>query len=156
MKQDSGYYCQRIMSKSFQEKVDAIKKTFDVLSSPEEKYHALIKLGSRLPPFPAQFKTPRNLVQGCQSNLYLHSYIEGDRLFFLVASDALISAGLAALLVAVYNGETPEEILKNPPDFLTTLGIHASLSPNRSNGLSHIHLRMKQEAVKFLLPAAIS
>lgn len=156
MKQDSGYYCQRIMNKSFPEKVDGIKKSFGTLLSPEEKYHALIEMGSRLPPFPAHFKTPQNLVQGCQSSLYLHSYFDDDRLIFLVASDSFISAGLAALLVAVYSGETPETILKNPPDFLSTLGIHASLSPNRSNGLSHIHLRMKQEAVKSLLLVKIS
>ncbi len=151
MKQESGYYCQTIMNKTFQEKVDAIKKSFDISLSSEEKYHILIEMGSRLPPFPPHFKTPQNLVPGCQSNLYLHSYLDEGRLFFLAASDALISAGLAALLIAAYSGETPEAILTNPPDFLTSLGLHASLSQNRSNGLNHIHLRIKQEAVKSLL-----
>lgn len=98
-----------------------------------------------------EYKTPENIVKGCQSTVYLHSYREGDKIFFETEADALISAGLAALLVMVYSGETAETILKCPPTFLDELGITASLTPSRANGLHSMHLRMKQDALKWLL-----
>lgn len=139
------------MSETFQKKSDAIKKIFTQLASDEERYKALIELGRRLPPLAPEFKIPQNLVSGCQSNLYLSSRLIDGLMVFEAASDALISSGLAALLLSVYSGESPETILKEPPQFLADLGIHASLSPNRSNGLSHIHLRMKKDALKYLV-----
>jgi cysteine desulfuration protein SufE len=139
------------MSETFQKKSEEVKNFFASCSSPEARYDALIAMGRKLPLFHPALKTPENLVVGCQSNLYLASRLIDDLLYFEAASDALISAGLAALLIAVYSGETPETILKQPPLFLADLGIHASLSPNRSNGLAHIHLRMKQEALKLLI-----
>ena len=87
---------------------------------------------------------------GCQSTTYLVSHLNDDKMSFYVWSEALISAGLAALLASVYNGESPEAVLKCPPDFLTDLGISASLTPNRANGLYNLHLRMKQDALRFL------
>ena len=94
---------------------------------------------------------PENVVPGCQSVMYLRSYMEGGAVFFEAESEALISSGLAALLVCVYSGELPEAILKCPPDYLEELGIRTSLTPNRTNGLYHIHLRMRQDALKFLV-----
>ena len=151
MKADSGYYCQRIMDTSFEKKCETVKKFFLSLASPEEKYRALIEMGSKLPPFPPHLKTEERRVQGCQSLLYLHSVAEQDKILFFATSDAMISAGLAALLISVYSGEPAKVILTSPPTFLTELGIQASLSMNRSNGLANIHLRMKQEALKYLL-----
>ena len=120
-------------------------------SRPEEKYQKIISLGSELPPFPNESKLKENLVFGCQSTMYLHTqYIDG-KLFFKADSEALISKGLASLLIKIYNGESPETILKNPPIVLEKIGIFASLSPNRSNGLNSLYLKMKQEAVKYLL-----
>ena len=70
---------------------------------------------------------------------------------FEAEADALISAGLAALLIRAYNGETPEVVLKCPPSFIEELGINASLTPSRSNGLYSLHLQMKQEALRLLM-----
>lgn len=139
------------MSETFQKKSDAIKKVFTKLASEEDRYKALIELGRRLPPLAPELKIPENLVSGCQSNLYLSSRLIDGLMVFEAASDALISSGLAALLLSVYSGESPETILKEPPQFLSDLGIHASLSPNRSNGLAHIHLRMKKDTLKYLV-----
>ncbi len=138
------------MSETFQQKCAEIKKIFIPLSL-EERYHQLIEMGRGLPPFPEHLKIPDKIVSGCQSTLYLHASLIDDKLFFEAWADALISAGLAALLIAAYSGETAETILKSPPDFLGELDIFTSLSPNRSNGLAQIHLRMKQEALKSLL-----
>lgn len=138
------------MDKTFDEKCAEIKKIFAPLNS-EQRYDQLIALGRSLPPFPPHLKTPDRIVSGCQSTLYLHSTFIDGKLFFEATADALISAGLAALLISTYSGETPETILKRPPTFIAELGLAASLSPNRSNGLAHIHLRMKQEALKTLI-----
>jgi len=138
------------MSESFQNKVLKIKNVFTSLSS-EERYRSLIEMGRKLSPYPTEWKTQDRIVRGCQSTLYLHAALENGTMTFTATADALISAGLAALLISVYSGETPETILKCPPDFLHELGIISSLSPNRSSGLAHIHLRMKQEAMRTLI-----
>lgn len=124
---------------------------FSKCSSQEQKYEVIIELGRQAKGLEPQYKIPENLVKGCQSTMYLRSWIEGENLYFQGESDALISAGLAQLLLAVYSGEPPEVILKCPPDYLETIGISASLTPNRANGLYSIHLRMKQEALKKLM-----
>src|SRR5580704_12491845 len=118
------------MSNAFQEKERIIKKKFALLPSLEMRYNALIDLGKKLPPFPPSLKTPDNIVKGCQSTLYLYGSLENGKLFFQASSDALISAGLAALLLEVYNGEAPETLLSCPPDFLLELGVIAHLSPS--------------------------
>ena len=132
----------------FEERVEALKKKISALETMEKKYNVLIEMGRGLPPLEEQHKTKENLVRGCQSALHLYSFIENGNIFFEASSDALISAGLAALLISIYSGLSPETILKNPPHFLHELGIYVSLSPHRSNGLSQLHLRMKQDALK--------
>ncbi len=138
------------MAETFQKKCGEIKNKFASLSA-DERYSLLMKMGKELPPLPDTEKNLEHLVKGCQSLLYLSVRRENGRIYFNASADALISAGLAALLIAVYSGETAETILKEPPHFLNELGIFASLSPSRSNGLSQIHLRMKQEALKALV-----
>ena len=126
------------------------KKIFDSCTTPEEKYQKIIELGKRLAPYPSINKTPEYLVKGCQSTMYLYSYLKEAKMHFKIYSEALISAGLAALLLSVYQEESPEVILKCPPLFLEEIGLHAALSPSRSNGLLSLFLRMKQEALKCL------
>ncbi|MFV0339450.1 MAG: SufE family protein [Parachlamydiaceae bacterium] len=142
------------MAQNLDEKIDAIKGLFSSCKSNEDKYKKIIELGRALPPIPEKFKTDENLVKGCQSRMYLHSVYENGVLSFEAESDALISAGLAALLVQVYSGETPETILKSPPLYLEELAISQSLTPSRSNGLYSLHLRIKQEALKALFQKA--
>ena len=132
----------------FEKKCQAIQETFASLDA-EARYKVLIELGRGLPPFPNEFKTPERQVLGCQSILYLYTAFENGKCFFQADADALISKGLAALLIAAYSGETPETILTCPPHFIGKIGIGASLSPNRSNGLVQIHLKMKQDSLKF-------
>lgn len=128
-----------------------IKQLFASCTSPTEKYSKIIELGRTQPPLEERFKTDENIVQGCQGTMYLHTSVEGDRVYFQTSADALISAGLAMILVDVYSGETAETILKCPPAYLEELGLGAALSPGRANGLYSIHLRMKQEALKVML-----
>lgn len=141
------------MYKSCLEKQNQVKDIFLSCSSEEAKYEKIIELGRKQKPLPSIHKTPENLVKGCQSQMYLHSAWskDGKKILFETESDALISAGLASLLTRVYSDEEPEAILKCPPNYLEELGISASLTPNRANGLYSLHLRMKQEALKLLV-----
>ena len=132
-------------------KQSEIKALFAPLKTDEEKYSKIIELGRKLPPFPQDAKTPVNEVKGCQSVMHLLTEKSDQILYFQAESDALISKGLAALLINVYSGESPEAILKCPPNYLEEIGITGSLTPNRANGLYSIHLRMKQEALKSLI-----
>jgi cysteine desulfuration protein SufE len=139
------------MNEIYLERTAIIKETLLSLKEPEDRYAYLIELGRKAPPYPKELQTPEHIVPGCQSVLFLHTTTQGDKFFFKAHSEALISAGLAALLIAVYNDSTAQTILLNPPLFLQEIGLLASLSPNRSNGLASIYTRMKQEAMKSVL-----
>ncbi len=133
------------------QKQQNLKEIFEKSQSPEEKYLIIMNLGKNQKPLNPEYMIEEYRVQGCQSTMYLLSRFEDGAVHFQSSSDALISSGLAELLINVYSGESPETILKCPPSFIEELGIPASLTPNRANGLFHIHLRMKQDALKYLL-----
>jgi cysteine desulfuration protein SufE len=133
-------------------KIETIRSEFRALHSQEMLYQKIMEWGKKLPSFEPAWKCEENLVPGCQSMMYLFTQLKGQHLYFYAASDALISAGLAALLIDVYSGEPPETILLTPPDFLEELAIPSALTPGRANGLASLYLKMKQEAVRFLLP----
>lgn len=130
---------------------EQVKNLFQSVSSPEEKYQKIIELGRQLPPMDAQYKIPENIVKGCQSIVYLYSSCSNGKIYFSASSDALISAGLAALLIKAYSGLAPDVILKEKPLFLEELHIYSSLSPSRSNGLANMYLRMQKDALKYLI-----
>lgn len=130
----------------------AVKELFQGCDTPEKKYQKIIECGRSLPSMPPDLKIPENIVSGCQSIVYLHCQMLEGKLFFTAASDALISSGLAALLLKAYNGHPPEFLLKNKPTFLNELQINTSLSPGRSNGLASMFLRMQKNALNFLVP----
>lgn len=132
-------------------KQEAVRLLFADCPNDEAKYERIIALGRKLPKLNPAFKIPPNLVKGCQSQMYLHTAEGNGHVIFEAESDALISAGLAALLIMVYSDETAETILKCPPAFLEDIGISSSLTPSRANGLYSMHLRMKQEALKLLV-----
>lgn len=135
----------------FNERQRQVIELFASCPDKEAKYLKLIELGRQSGRLEMDEKIPENVVPGCQSVMYMHSWIEGGRVYFQAESEALISSGLAQVLIMVYSGLRPEAILKCPPKYLEELDISASLSPNRANGLYSIHLKMKQEALKFLL-----
>jgi cysteine desulfuration protein SufE len=117
-------------------------------------YQRLMELGKSLPPYPELNKTSSFLVAGCQSQMYLCHQIVDNNFFFYASSDALISSGLAALLLSIYNGEPAEVILKCPPTILQKLNIASLLTPSRASGLASIHLRIKQEALRSIVSLA--
>lgn len=136
---------------SCQAKQQHVKLLFERCVTPEQKYEKIIELGRTLAPYPFAFKTSDYLVKGCQSVMYLHSQLINGKVHFQAYSEALISAGLVALLLLVYTDEPPEAILACSPRFLEELDIYHHLSPGRSNGLASLLQRMKKEALNFLI-----
>lgn len=138
------------METLFQKEQDIIQ-TFSNCHKPEEVYNKIIEIGQRAKQVDFADKEETFLVPGCQSLLYLVPSLKEGKLYFKADSDALISMGLAELLVWYYSGEAAETILKSPPTFLEKLGIPNSLTPSRANGLYNIHLKMKQRALETLV-----
>ena len=112
-----------------------------------DRYQLLIDLGSEQQPLPAEYKTDNNLIEGCQSRVWLQAdYVDG-KVFFRAESDALIVKGIVSLLIKVYSGRTPDEILENEPYFVEAIGLKEHLSPTRSNGLLAMIKQMRLYAL---------
>ena len=137
------------------------KKQADLLAlfsnckTPEAIYEKIITLGKSLPTPSSELletKTENHLVKGCQSVVFIFSEINPEgKVFYHIHSDALISSGLASLLLFMYQGEKAEFILFCPPLFIGELKLNITLSPGRSNGLASMYSRMKQDALKLFL-----
>lgn len=134
---------------SIQQKIDSLQKKFDSLISAEKKYLEIIEMGKKLPPPPKTLKNDLNKVHGCQSNLYIEATYNSNKLFFSVDADALISKGLAALLLSLFDGEGPQEILTTPPLFLKNLQIPNLLSVNRTQGLLSLYKKIISIAAQY-------
>lgn len=114
-----------------------------------DRYQLLIDLGSEQEPLPAEYKTYNNLIEGCQSRVWLQAdYVDG-KVLFRAESDALIVKGIVSLLIKVYSGHTPDEILDNEPYFVEAIGLKEHLSPTRSNGLLAMIKQMRLYALAF-------
>lgn len=101
-----------------------------------DRYQYLIDLGRRLPEFPEELQTEENRIRGCQSQVWFVAQEHDGRLDFQAISDAAIVSGLIALLLRLYSGRRPQDILDTPPDFVSALQLESHLSPTRSNGLA--------------------
>lgn len=114
-----------------------------------DKYQLLIDLGSEQEPLDERYKTEQNLIDGCQSRVWLQAdYVDG-RVRFQAESDALIVKGLVTLLIKVLDDHTPEEILDSDLHFIADIGLSEHLSPTRSNGLLAMIKQMKIYAMAF-------
>lgn len=100
-----------------------------------DRYQYLIDMGRRLPEFPDALRTEENRIRGCQSQVWFVAKEKDARLEFRAISDAAIVSGLIALLLRLYSGKYPQDILDTPSDFVTELQLESHLSPTRSNGL---------------------
>jgi cysteine desulfuration protein SufE len=113
-----------------------IVEEFSLFDDWMDRYQYLIDLGRRLPEFPEELRTDENRIRGCQSQVWFVAEEKDGRLHFQAISDAAIVSGLIALLLRLYSGRYPRDILDTPPDFVDALQLQSHLSPTRSNGLS--------------------
>ena len=114
-----------------------------------DRYQMLIDMGSEQPPLEEQYKTEQNLIDGCQSRVWLQADLVDGKLQFRAESDALIVKGIVALLVRVLSDHTPQEILDADLYFIDRIGLREHLSPTRSNGLGAMLKQMKMYALAF-------
>ena len=115
---------------------EEIIEEFSLFDNWMDRYQYIIDLGRRLPTFPDELRSEENRIRGCQSQVWFVAEKKGDRLEFRAISDAAIVSGLIALLLRLYSGREPRDILDTPPDFVHALGLDSHLSPTRSTGLS--------------------
>lgn len=133
---------------SITEKEQAIIDEFSMFDEWLEKYEYIIELGKDLPLIEEQYKTNENLINGCQSKVWLHSEKKDGKMYFTADSDAIITKGIIGILIRVVNGETPEVVAKFNFEFIKEIGLQEHLSPTRSNGLLSMVKEMKLAALK--------
>lgn len=128
---------------------DEVVEEFNEFTDWMDKYQMLIDLGNDLKPLEEKYKNEQNLIDGCQSRVWLQcDYLDG-RLVFTADSDALITKGIIALLIRVLSGHTPQEILDADLYFIEKIGLRQHLSPTRSNGLLSMVKQIKSYALAY-------
>lgn len=122
---------------------------FSVFEDWMDKYEYIIELGKSVPVIEESQKTEANLIKGCQSRVWLSSEFRDGRIFFAADSDAIITKGIISLLVRVYNGRRPDEILSSDFSFVEKIGLKENLSPTRANGLVSMIKQIQNYAVAY-------
>ena len=126
--------------------IAAIGDELGVFDDWMERYQFIIELGRKLPVFPEDWKDDAHRVPGCQSRVWMELTTRDGRLWFAAISDAAIVSGLLALLLRVYSGRTPAEIVATDPVFLKELGLLEALSTNRGNGIAAMARKVREAA----------
>ncbi len=126
--------------------VAAIAEDLDLFDDWMDRYQFIIEMGRKLPPFPEDWANDAHRVPGCQSRVWMEAIERDGKLFFAGASDAAIVSGLIALLLRVYSGRPPAEILATDPVFLKDLGLLEALSTNRGNGIAAMARKVQEVA----------
>lgn len=128
---------------------DTIIEEFEDFDDWMDRYQLLIDLGSEQEPLAEQYKTPQNLIDGCQSRVWLQADLVDGKVRFQAESDALIVKGIVALLIRVLDNQTPQDIMAADLYFIERIGLREHLSPTRSNGLLAMLKQMKMYALAF-------
>ena len=131
------------------EKQDEVIEEFEGFTDWMDKYQMLIDLGNDLEPLDAKYKTEQNLIDGCQSRVWLQADYKDGLLYFTADSDALITKGIIALLIEVLSAQTPKDIADADLYFIDRIGLRDHLSPTRSNGLLAMVKQIKMYAVAY-------
>ncbi len=128
---------------------DKVVEEFSELTDWMDKYQMLIELGNELEPLDEKYKTEKNIIDGCQSRVWLQCDIVDGELVFTADSDALITKGIIALLIRVISNHTPQEIIDADFYFIDKIGLRQHLSPTRSNGLLSMVKQIKAYALAY-------
>lgn len=137
------------MEQTINEIQDQIIEEFSVFDDWMDKYALLIELGNSLPPLEDKYKTESNLIEGCQSRVWLQADYNDGKIIFQGESDAVIVKGIVSLLIHVLSNHTPQEILDTDLYFIDRIGLKEHLSPTRSNGLVSMVKQMRMYALAF-------
>ncbi len=136
---------------TIQESADKLVNEFSQFDDWMDKYNYLIEMGKSIPTIDEKEKVDSNLISGCQSRVWLSSEYKDGKIYFKADSDAVITKGIANLLIRVFSGHTPKEITDADTDFLDKIGLKEHLSPTRSNGLLSMIKQIKMYAYAYSL-----
>ncbi len=150
---EKGYRYVEIMDKQYnmtiQEIENQIVEEFSIFTEWLDKYEYIIELGKGVPPIEESMKREENLIKGCQSRVWLSCREEDGRLYFGADSDAIITKGIISLLIRVYNGQTPKDIINSDLSFIEAIGLQENLTPTRANGLLSMIKQIRAYALAF-------
>jgi len=132
------------------EKQDQIIDEFNQFDDWMDKYALLIDFGNALEALDEKLKTPQNIIEGCQSRVWLHAEMQDGKVIFKGESDAILVKGIVYLLISVLSNRTPNEIVDADLYFIEKIGLREHLSPTRSNGLLAMVKQMKLYGLAFL------
>mgnify|MGYP000287621313 CR=1 FL=1 len=114
-----------------------------------QRYEYIIELGKTLPIIDEQYKTEENIINGCQSKVWLHADKVDDKIIFTADSDAILTKGIIAILIRAFSNQTAKEILNADTEFVNEIGLKEHLSPTRANGLVSMIKKIKMYALAF-------
>lgn len=134
---------------TIKEQEQKIISDFEMFDDWMDKYNYIIELGKSIPPIREEYKTEKYLIKGCQSRVWLHADYRDGKVIYTADSDALITKGIAALLIKVLSGQPPKEIVDAELSFIEEIGLKEHLSQTRSNGLVNMIKQMKLYALAF-------
>ena len=120
---------------------------FSLFDSWEDKYEYIIDMGKKLPPLSAEYKKDENKIKGCQSTVWMHSDFKDGKIYYEADSDAMIVKGLVSMLIRVFSGHKPEDVINAPVRFIDDIGMTSHLAQTRSNGLRAMIKQMKLDAI---------
>lgn len=126
-----------------------IIEEFNGLGEWMERYKYLIDLGENLPMIDQAFRNDEFLIRGCQSRVWLNAELRDGKIYYTADSDAIITKGIAALMIRIFTGHTPDEILQADLGFIDEIGLKEHLSPTRSNGLVSMLNQMRYYAMAY-------
>lgn len=138
----------KVMEKSLQDIENEVVDEFSIFDEWLDRYEYLIELGKALNEYPESLKTDDRLIKGCQSRVWLDSKVEDGKIFFNADSDAIITKGIISLLIRIYSGRTPEEILSSDFSVVDRIGLKENLSPTRANGLVSMIAKIRETAAE--------
>ena len=136
-------------SPAIKELQDEVVEEFELFEDWQDRYAHIIELGRALERLDESFKTDAYKVRGCQSQVWMHTRMENGRMVIEAESDALIVQGLIAILLRIYSGQPPRDILRAGHDFMDRMGLRQHLSPNRTNGLVAMMKKIHAYAAEF-------
>lgn len=137
------------MIQTIEEVQQDITNEFSLYDDWMDKYALIIEYGNALQAIDDKYKTPDNIIEGCQSRVWLQTDYRDGKLWFQAESDAIIVKGLLALVLRVFNGRSPEEIIHADLHFMKEIGLTDHLSPTRSNGLLSVIKQIRFYAIAY-------
>ena len=137
------------MTETIKDIQNEIIEEFSMFDDWMQRYEYMIELGKSLPLIDDQYKTEDNIIKGCQSKVWVHAEMKGDKIEFTADSDAIITKGIIAILIRAFSNQYPKDIIEADTNFIDEIGLKEHLSPTRANGLVSMIKQLKLYAIAY-------